>query len=115
VVLSRGATYGGVRHALPVIVLLAIFAGMACNFAWNAKAVPLKVFVGLAFLIAVVSALPVMRSWEYLNEIVGGAEKSYLYFHDDGTDLGQRGKDVARYDHAVVEPSGHVPFILFPG
>jgi hypothetical protein len=110
-VLRRGATYGGVRHALPVIVLLAIFAGMASNFAWNAKAVPLKVFVGLVFLVAVVSALPVMRPWKYLNEIVDGAEKSNLYFDDDGTDLGQRGKDVARYYHAVVEPSGDVPFI----
>jgi hypothetical protein len=49
VVLSRGATYGGVRHALPVILLLAIFAGMASNFAWNAKAVPLKVFARFRF------------------------------------------------------------------
>ena len=27
-VLSRGATYGGVRHALPVVALLAVFGGM---------------------------------------------------------------------------------------
>ena len=54
-----------------------------------------------------------MRPWEYFNEIVGGAEKSYLYFDDDGTGLGQRGKDLARYYHEVVEPTGEIPFILF--
>ena len=112
-VLSRGATYGGVRHALPVIVFLAILGGIASDVAWNSKRMPMKVFVGLAFLIAAVSALPVMRPWEYFNEIVGGAEKSYLYFDDDGTDLGQRGKDLARYYHEVVEPTGEIPFILF--
>jgi hypothetical protein len=28
-VLSLGSTYGGIRHALPVVVLLAIFGGFA--------------------------------------------------------------------------------------
>ena len=41
-VLSRGATYGGVRHALPVIVFLAILGGITSDVAWNSKRMPMK-------------------------------------------------------------------------
>jgi len=112
-VLSAGATYAGVRHALPAIPLIAVFAGIACHFAQNSTAKAPKLGVALAFLLAAVSALPVMRPWEYFNEIVGGADKGYLYFGDEGTDLGQRSKELADYYHHTIEATGEVPLLMY--
>ena len=97
VVLSRGATYGGVRHALPVVVLLAVFGGIAEAFAIRSSSVAIKLVVVLALLAAGVSAIPVMRPWEYFNELAGGPRNAYKYFSDDGIDIGQRTKELARY------------------
>jgi tetratricopeptide (TPR) repeat protein len=44
---------------------------------------------------------------------VGGAGRAYLYFSDEGVDLGQRVKELAAYYHRAVEPSGEVPFIFY--
>jgi tetratricopeptide (TPR) repeat protein len=107
-VLSRGSTYAGVRHALPAITLLAVFAGAALNAAFLDYSKLFKVAVGAALVAAVLSAVPVMRPWEYFNEIIG-TKNGYLYFNDDGVDVGQRGKELAAYYHRVLEPSGEVP------
>lgn len=112
-VLGSGSTYAGVRHALPVVVLLAIFGGMAIATAVHSKRTAPKGFVVLTLLAAAVSALPVVRPWEYFNEIVGGADKGYLYFDDDSMDLGQRAKELARYYHQVIQPTREVPFISY--
>jgi hypothetical protein len=56
--------------------------------------------------------VPVTRPWEYFNEIIGGPSRAYLYFSDEGVDLGQRVKELASYYHRV-EPSGEVPFIFY--
>ena len=53
-----------------------------------------------------------MRPWEYFNEFIGPG-RAYLYFSDEGVDLGQRVKELAAYYHRVVEPSGEVPFIFY--
>ncbi|MGH9664768.1 MAG: tetratricopeptide repeat protein, partial [Bryobacteraceae bacterium] len=50
---------------------------------------------------------------EYFNEFVGGAGRAYLYFSDEGVDLGQRVKELAAYYHRAIEPSGEVPFIFY--
>ncbi|QNI33972.1 hypothetical protein H7849_08725 [Alloacidobacterium dinghuense] len=44
---------------------------------------------------------------------MGGAGRAYLYFSDEGVDLGQRVKELAAYYHQAVEPSGEVPFIFY--
>ena len=62
-VLCGGATYGGVRHALPVIVLLSIFAGIGVTVAIQSSGRTAKVIVAVAILAACVSALPQMRPW----------------------------------------------------
>jgi hypothetical protein len=109
-VLRSGTTYAGIRHALPVVPLLAIFAGMATHAALTSKTKALKVIVAFSFLGAVASALPVMRPWEYFNEIVGGGKNGYLYFDDEGVDLGQRTKEMAQYYREVLQPVGELPY-----
>ncbi len=109
-VLRSGTTYAGIRHSLPVVPLLAIMAGMATHAALISKAKALKVIVAFSFLGAVASALPVMRPWEYFNEIVGGGKNGYLYFDDEGVDLGQRTKEMARYYREVLQPVGELPY-----
>jgi len=111
-VLISGSTYAGIRHALPLVALLAIVGGVGMQFAFSSNSAPWKVAAGAALAIAVASALPVMRPWEYFNEFIG-PRRAYLYFSDEGVDLGQRVKELAAYYHRAVEPSGEVPFIFY--
>lgn len=55
------------------------------------------ILVALAFLVEVVSALPVSRPWEYFNETMGRARDAWFYFDDEDIDMSQRGKELARY------------------
>ncbi len=112
-VLATGSTYAGIRHAMPVVVLLAIVGGIGLEFAFSSKSSAGKIVAGAAIVIAAASALPVMRPWEYFNEIIGGPSRAWLYFSDEGVDLGQRVKELADYYHRVVEPSGEIPFIFY--
>ena len=81
--------------------------------ALSSNSKPLKGVVAAAVVAAAVSALPVMRPWEYFNEVIGGPKNGYLYFSDEGVDLGQRAKELAEYYHRVLEPSGEVPIIFY--
>jgi Tetratricopeptide repeat len=112
-VLVSGSTYAGIRHALPVVALLAIIGGVGLESAFSSNSTVWKVAAGSALVIAAISALPVMRPWEYFNELVGGPRRAYLYFGDEGVDLGQRVKQISAYYHQTVEPSGEVPFISY--
>jgi len=112
-VLIAGSTYAGIRHALPVVVLFAILGGAGLQFAFSSSYAAWRIAGGVALAIAAVSALPVMRPWEYFNELIGGPGRAYLYFSDEGVDLGQRVKELAAYYHWHVEPSGEVPFIFY--
>jgi len=94
-----------------VIPLLAILGGIASHAAQTSKAITLKAIVALAFLAAAASALPVLRPWEYFNEAVGGPSNGYRYFDDEGVDLSQRTKEMARYYREVVRPAGEIPYI----
>jgi len=112
-VLVTGSTYAGIRHALPVVVLLAVVGGVGLQFALSSNDAAWKIAGGVAVVMAAASALPVMRPWEYFNEFIGGPGRAYLYFSDEGVDLGQRVKELATYYHRAVEPSGQVPFIFY--
>jgi tetratricopeptide (TPR) repeat protein len=112
-VLAGGSTYGGIRHALPVVVLLSIFGGVAAKMAFVSKSKLLKAAVATALAAAAASALPVLRPWEYYNEIIGGAKNGYLYFSDEGIDVGQRGEELATYYHRNLEPAGEVPLYAY--
>ncbi|MGA2647555.1 MAG: hypothetical protein ABSF15_22860 [Candidatus Sulfotelmatobacter sp.] len=82
-VLSTGSTYAGIRHALPVVVLLAVFAGVGFEMALSSQTWQLKILVGLAFVAAAASALPQMRPWEYFNEFVGATTNAHTSFSDE--------------------------------
>ena len=112
-VLSTGATYAGIRHALPVVVLLATFAGVGLEMGLSSKNWQLKILVGLAFVAAAVSALPQMRPWEYFNEFVGGTTNAYKSFSDEGVNLGQRSKELAEYYKRDLKPNGQRPVCLY--
>jgi hypothetical protein len=113
VALASGSTYAGIRHALPVVVLLAIFGGVAVQKAFSSSSKALKAIVTVALIAAAASALPVMRPWEYFNEVIGGTSNGHRYFSDEGVDLWQRGKELAAYYHGVLEPLGEVPLLVY--
>ncbi|HEY6945470.1 MAG TPA: hypothetical protein VI431_10055 [Candidatus Acidoferrum sp.] len=112
-VLALGSTYGGIRHALPVVVLFSIFGGCAIQGAFSSRWMLLKFVVTAALAVAMISAVPVMRPWEYFNEIIGGTKNGPRYFSDEGVDLYQRGRELAAYYHEVLEPSGEVPLLNY--
>jgi tetratricopeptide (TPR) repeat protein len=112
-VLISGSTYAGIRHALPVVVLLAVVGGLGLRFAFSSNLLGWKAAAGLALGLAAVSALPVVRPWEYFNEILGGPARAWWYFGDEGVDLGQRIKELAAYYHGAVESSGEIPLVFY--
>lgn len=112
-VLTRGVTYGGIRHALPTVVLLSVLAGTAARYLMASASKRNRIIVAVAFCAAALSAVPVTRPWEYFNEIIGGAGQGYRYFNDEGVDLLQRGTEAARYYHSVLEPAGQVPLFAY--
>jgi hypothetical protein len=63
---------------------------------------------------ALISAIPVMRPWEYYNGFVGGPANSFRYFNDEGLDMVLRGREVAQYYHQRLEPLGVIPYITYP-
>ncbi len=111
-VLSLGATYAGIRHALPVVALLSIFAGLFVEHAFAKRAASLKAVAALAYLAAIISAVPVVRPWEYFNELAGGKDSAYKYFSDEGVDLGQRTREAANFYYRTLRPAGDVPYVL---
>lgn len=112
-VLVLGSTYGGIRHALPLIVLLNIFGGVAISAAFRSPSPILRIAVVVALIAAAASAVPVMRPWEYFNELAGGTKNAYRYFSDEGVDLGERGKELADYYQRVLKPAGQVPVLFY--
>lgn len=112
-VLMRGVTYGGIRHALPIVVLLSVFAGTAAQYLMASGSKRNRVVVVVAYAAAALSAVPTMRPWEYFNEIIGGSSRAYRYFNDEGVDLLQRGTEAARYYHTVLEPGGEIPLFAY--
>jgi hypothetical protein len=112
-VLAMGATYAGIRHALPVVALLSIFAGIFVERALASSSRNLKAVAGLAYVLACVSAVPVLRPWEYFNEFVGGTKNGYKYFSDEGVDIGQRTKEIIDYYRKFLKPAGETPTIIY--
>ena len=112
-VLMRGVTYGGIRHALPIVVLLSILAGTAAQYLMGSASKRNRIIIAVAFCAAALSAVPVRRPWEYFNEIIGGSSQAYRYFNDEGVDLLERGTEAARYYHTVLEPAGELPLFAY--
>jgi len=67
IVLATGSSYGGIRHALPVVPPLALLASLAIYKAIESKSYFWRGAVAMALIGALASAIPVMRPWEYYN------------------------------------------------
>jgi tetratricopeptide (TPR) repeat protein len=109
--ISGRSGYAGIRHALPLLPPLAIFAGAGAVYAIRTNA--LKLFCTAAVLAALASALPVIRPWEYYNELAGGTAGAWRHFSDDGIENGQRVKEFANYYHKELEPKGILPYMEY--
>ena len=112
-VLARGASYGGIRHGVPALVMFSVFGGVAIATLLQSQSRLLQGFGVLTIALAAASAVPAIRPWEYFNEIIGGAKNGYRYFNDEGVDLWQRGQEMADYYHRYLEPNGEVPYVFY--
>jgi Dolichyl-phosphate-mannose-protein mannosyltransferase len=112
-VLAAGSTYAGIRHALPVVVLLSIFAGLFAERTLTPGMRSWKLVTVMAYALACISALPVLRPWEYFNEIIGGSKNAYKYFSDEGVDLGQRSKEMVEYYRQYLKPKGEMADVIY--
>ena len=111
--LATGSTYGGVRHALSLLPLFAVLGALAVTTAWASGSAWFRVPIALAGVAGLAMAGPVVRPWEYFNELAGGSANSYRYFDDEGVDLCQRSGEIIRYYKKHLEPTGEVPFIWY--
>lgn len=98
--------WGGVRHALPVLVGLGIVAGGALGIAWQKRSRALFAGVAALYLLAAGMTLREPRLWEYHNELAGGSKDGYRYFGNEGLDLGQRFHEIRAFHNRVIAPSG---------
>jgi tetratricopeptide (TPR) repeat protein len=112
-VLANGAVYAGIRHALPALVLLSVFAGLFVDRALISGSRSLKALAVLCYVLACASALPVLRPWEYFNEFAGGTQNAYKYFDNEGVDLGQRSKELVAYYRQFLKPTGQMAYVIY--
>jgi Dolichyl-phosphate-mannose-protein mannosyltransferase len=111
--LIRGtSSYAGIRHGQIVIPPLAVLAAAGLSVAWEHRSRVVLVGLGIAALAAMVSGIPVMRPWLYYNETIG-TDNAWRYFSDEGTDFGQRTKEIAAYYHHKLEPQGEIPYLEY--
>jgi hypothetical protein len=96
---TGNSSYAGIRHALPIFPSLAILGAVAIFQAIITRSRLLRVSVLLAMTLALTSAVPVMRPWEYFNEFAGGSAYAYHHFNGEGVDSEQRIKELAEYYH----------------
>ncbi len=108
---SRGA-YAGVRHAMPIVLALAIVAGAASGRAFAIKSRPLAAAFAALWLTALAMTAREPRLWEYHNEFVGGSENAWRSFANEGLDLGQRFGEFAKFHREVIKPSGRPYYVM---
>jgi hypothetical protein len=102
---SKG-TWGGVRHALPVVFALSFLAGAAVWRACQSRNRALIIACVACWLAAFAMTIREPRLWEYNNELVGGSAGSYRHFMNEGQDLGQRYGEFKAFYDSVIVPSG---------
>jgi len=89
--LASGRTsYGGIRHALPVVAGLGILAGAITLLSFKKKPILSYAIPAFLFVLTAVMTFGEKRIYEYHNEIVGGTANAYKYFMNEGHYQGQR-------------------------
>lgn len=109
----RGSSYGGIRHLLPVYPLLAILGALVVYYRSRVMSHLTGVVLAVGLIASLVLAVPVMRPWEYFNEIAGGTANGHKYFDGEGVDLYQRVNEIRRYYHEVLKPQGELPYVFY--
>lgn len=99
-------TYAGVRHALPVVVVLGVVAGAGVELAWRARQRAVVGVVAGLFVVATAMTVRIPRLWEYHNELAGGTAGAWNQFGNEGLDLGQRAFEIKRFSDSVIVPTG---------
>lgn len=104
--MSGQGTYGGIRHALPLVVLLALPAGALVALAWQRGGPALRAAAAAPLAAALAMTIAEPRLWEYHNELAGGTREAYRQFGNEGLDLGQRWPEIRAFHDAVIAPEG---------
>lgn len=102
---SKG-TWGGVRHALPILLAFSFLAGAAVWRAWQARSRWLALACAICWLGAFAMTIREPRLWEYSNELAGGTAGNYRFFMNEGQDIGQRYGEFKTFYDRVIKPSG---------
>ncbi|WP_395377203.1 phospholipid carrier-dependent glycosyltransferase [Marinicella sp. W31] len=92
--MSSHGTYAGIRHALPLVVVMAVVSGVLI---WAIRHSSIRWLVGAVFSLTLALTWQEKRLWEYHNETVGGTENAHEYFASESLDLGQRIKEMERF------------------
>jgi len=112
IILARSnAEWAGVRHAMTVCIVMSIMAGFGVRFLLNVRIRWLGMATLGMVVAATIPALAVERPWEYHNILGGGTKGAYLYFRNDGVDVGQRDKEIANYCRSQVATTGEGPWV----
>ncbi|MET0343710.1 MAG: hypothetical protein ABW252_22040 [Polyangiales bacterium] len=112
-VMRGNSGYAGIRHAAPVVPTFALLAALPIVSALRGGTRVARGATVLAAVAACVSALPVLRPWEFYNELSGGTDGAWRYWADDGTENGQRTKELAAYYDAHVRGSDEVAYDFY--
>jgi hypothetical protein len=107
------ATYGGVRHALPAVVAVAVLAGGAVDQSWTRRSRPLLAVVAVLFVSAVGTTIVERRLWEYHNELAGGSEGAYRLFFNESVNIGQRLPEIRSFYERVARPGNKPLYISY--
>lgn len=113
VFVTRGSSYGGIRHLLLVYPLLALLASLVVVYRSRIRSHFMGVVLAIGLVASLGLALPVMRPWEYFNEMAGGSANAHKYFDGEGVDLYQRVNELRTYYHQVLEPQGEIPYVFY--
>jgi tetratricopeptide (TPR) repeat protein len=111
--MSGTSSYAGIRHGMVVLPSVAVAGAASLAIAWERKSRILLTGIAFATAAAMASAIPVLRPWEYYNELVGGKDNAWRHLCDESTDSGQRAKELAAYYHQYLEPRGEIPYIEY--
>ena len=69
--------------------------------------------IGLAAVVAMASAIPVLRPLAYYSEMVGGTGNAWHHLSDESLESGQRTKELAAYYHQYLEAKGEIPYVEY--
>ncbi len=94
--MSSQATYGGIRHAMPLVLMMALLIGLAASVInWHRRIVWIPMVA--LFSLTLTMTITEKRTWEYHNETVGGTENAYRYFVNEGLGLSQRLREIKHF------------------